>query len=292
MRALVYGSLFALVSLAALAGNSEPDWKGFGAGMEELIVALESVPEGAKLVREVAAKDPEFRKHLHLGYSSLTESTFSRSYSLADGREEIRVRHEVTVNRKLRFAESVVDLAHELVHFSQKEMLDPYKEGFELSEFVRRGIEGPGGELDALARECLVAWDLERHYKKFPRHELCAPFRSAQGGFDREKARRAYYAVGQWLAEVPSSLRKKFPEIHAGPVTFSSSYARKPYPVALAEEYEATRRTACENNRRKYRLIAAQSVSGNGGRSPASRSPLQVEKVRLEKYEARYCQDR
>lgn len=290
MRAFLYSSLIAMALSNPQALAAEPDWKKFGAELDELIGALESVPEGAKLLQEVRAKNPKFREHLRLGNASLTESTFSRSYSLFDGREEIRVRHEITVNQKLRLAESVVDLAHELVHFSQKEMLDPYKEGFELQEFVRRGIEGPGGELDALARECLVAWDLERHYPKFPRHHLCAPFRTAKGGFHREKARRAYYAVGQWMKEVRPALRKGFPEIHGGRVVFTSSYARKPYPVALTEEYESTRKTACENNRRKYRLIAAQSVGDSSGRSIASSSPLEQEKVRLESYERRYCQ--
>jgi hypothetical protein len=205
-----------------------------------------------------------------------------------DGREEIQVRHEVTLNRSLRLHEVVVDLAHELVHFSRKEMLDPYRAGFELKEFVRRGIEGVGGELEALAVECQVAWELEAYYPDFPRHGLCAPYKESDGRFASERARRDYYAVGRSFGELPERLRAALPELHPGTVRFTSSYARKPYPVALAEEYDATRKTACENNRRKYRLIAAQAEHW---RVPATVSPLLEERKRLESYERQYCRE-
>jgi hypothetical protein len=67
---------------------------------------------------------------------------------------------------------------------------------------------------------------------------------------------------------------------------FTSSYARKPYPIALTEEYRATRKMACANNRRKYKLIAAQAEGG--GRGPASL--LSQESRRLKAYERLYCQ--
>ena len=67
-------------------------------------------------------------------------------------------------------------------------------------------------------------------------------------------------------------------------MVFTSSYAAKPYPVALAEEFAATRAVACANNRRKFKLIAAQAT---GGRAPAS--DWQSERRRLQTYEERYC---
>lgn len=277
--------LFLFLCFAAHA--TEPDWRRSDASFDDLFALLETVPAGQALLREAAAKDPGYRSKLHLGDASLTESTFSRSYSLVDGKEKIQVRHEITLNKRLRFSEAAVDLAHELVHFTRKEMLDPYRAGFELKEFVRRGVEGAGGELDALAEECRIAWELEERYKKFPRHLLCAPYKR-NGSFDREAARRDYYAVGRWMPDVPVKLLRHFPELHSGKVIFTSSYARKPYPVALAEEYEATRKTACENNRRKYKLIAAQA---SGVREPASQSPLRAERERLRSYEREYCQN-
>lgn len=74
------------------------------------------------------------------------------------------------------------------------------------------------------------------------------------------------------------------PHISRRSPVLTSSYAKKPYPVALSEEYEATREAACSNNRRKYRLIASRSE----GRSPAS-GPLKQEEKRLKDYDRQYC---
>jgi hypothetical protein len=280
------GLLSLILALLAHAAV-EPDWRRSDVDFPELLEVLASVPEGQRLLEEVSEKDPIFQKKLLMGEASLTESTFSRSYSLVDGQEKIQVRHEITLNRRLRMSEAVVDLAHELVHFSKKEMLDPYREGFELKQFVLRGIEGPGGELEALSAECGIAWALEKRYKNFPKHPLCAPYKNQNGAFNLEQARLDYYAVGRWL-ERAGELRKIFPDLHSGKVIFTSSYARKPYPIALAEEYDAIRKTACENNRRKYKLIAAQAMANE--RRPASVSPLVRERERLKSYEKLYCQ--
>ena len=43
---------------------------------------------------------------------------------------------------------------------------------------------------------------------------------------------------------------------------------------------------ACENNRRKYRLIASQSANG---RQLASSESLRAERQRLRTYDQRYC---
>jgi hypothetical protein len=273
-----------LISVSA-AGRSEPVWTGPWKRVGDLVPILVSVPEGRALLDEALAKDPDVLTKVQPGAASFTESTFARTYSLLDGSERIELRHEVAISSKLPLSEAVVDLAHELVHFTAKEMLDPYKAGFELKEFVRRGIEGPGGELAALEQECLVAWALRRRYPSFPRHRLCAPYQNPEGGFDRERARDDYYAVGSWHGKLSDALKQAVPEISSRRVVFTSSYARTPYPVALAQEFEATREAACANNRRKYRLISAQAEDG---RLPAS-DLLTREKMRLKTYERLYC---
>lgn len=281
--------LLSLIVTIACFGSSEaaePAWRKPWKGLPELIAVLGTVPEGESILARAQDKDPNFLDRIQLGSASFTESTFARSYSLLDGKEKIELRHEVTLNRRLPLGEAVVDLAHELVHFTEKAMLDPYKPGFELKEFIRRGIEGPGGELTALKSECLVAWALEKKYATYPRHQLCAPYRSADGSFRQDKALADYYALGRWMNRASESLKDAIPNLSADPVVFTSSYARKPYPIALTEEFEATRAAACANNRKKYRLIAAQAESG---RAPAG-DLLAVERRRLKTYDRLYCQ--
>ncbi|RZA06829.1 MAG: hypothetical protein EOP11_09300 [Proteobacteria bacterium] len=279
--------LFTLFATLACFGaeNPDPNWHSPWKSLPELLALLSSVPEGEAILAAAKEKDPNFLDHIRKGDASYTESTFARSYSLLDGRENIEFRHEVTLNRRLPLSEAVVDLAHELVHFTEKSMLDPYKPGFELKAFVKRGIEGPGGELVALQGECEVAWALGKKFEFYPPHRLCAPYRKKRK-FDLAQARADYYALGRWLRRAPDALTDAVPELTDEPVVFTSSYARKPYPIALTEEFETTKLAACENNRKKYRLIAAQ---GGAGRAPAS-DLLNQERRRLKAYQRLYCQ--
>lgn len=276
-----------LCPMLAHAVEPEPAWKTPWKGVPELVPILGSIPEGKRIIDLAAAKDPHFLSRIKMGDSSYTESTFARTYSLLDGKEQIDLRHEITLSRKLNLSDALVDFAHELVHFTEKEMLDPYRPGFELKEFVKRGIEGQGGELQALEQECQVAWAFKRKYPGFPRHRLCAPYRENGGKFDHAKAKSDYYNLGSWFHRAPAELKASMPEVSERAVMFTSSYARKPYPIALAEEFEATREAACANNRRKYHLISAQSETG---RMPASHGEvLRRERIRLKTYERLYC---
>lgn len=277
-------ALWAFAAFAAAAGEP-PSWNETWGSLKDLEAVLRSVPEGEAVLEAAQRKDPAILRRIKLGRASYTESTFSRTYSLIDGKEQIVLKHEITLSTRLPLSDAVVDLAHELVHFTEKGMLDPYRPGFELEQFVRNGIEGDGGELAALAVECKVAWALERAKDGFPRHRLCQRYRRKGDGFAREMARRDYYAMGTWFREAEKELRSAVSELNDGEVVFTSSYAGKPYPLALAEEFEATRTTACLNNRRKYRLIAAQTGSD---RVPAS-VELMRERMRLKAYDRLYC---
>lgn len=264
----------------------EPAWRSSWRGIPELTSVLGSIPEGKKILEQAKKKNPSFQEQLHMGDASFTESTFVRTYSLLDGKEKIALRHEITLSKKLNLADAVVDLAHELVHFTDKGMLDPYRPGFALKEFVKNGIEGPGGELAALREQCKVAWALERAYEKFPMHLLCSSYHLGALGFYEKKAKRDYYSLGGWYAKSDNAVRNAIPELTSERVQFNSSYAGKPYPIALAEEFRETRRAACANNRKKYRLIAAQA----SGRGPAS-NDLVSERTKLKLYDQNFCRE-
>ncbi len=282
MRLFVLVLLLSPLRTTAAAPAWEGPWRG---GIPQLVTLLEQVPEGKKLVARAERKDPDFRQHLHVGKASYTESTFARTYSLVDGGDRVELRHEITLNGALSLAEAVVDLAHELVHFTEKLLLDPYRPGFDLEQFVKSGIEGEGGELIALQRECEVAWALQKKFAAYPEHTLCARYRDKKGAFAVARARQDYYALGKWWKQAPAGLLRAVKEVSAEPVVFTSSFAGKPYPVALAEEFVATRKVACANNQRKYRLIAAQAGTG---RAPASNLLLE-EKRRLRDFNQQYC---
>ena len=282
---LLFIAVFSSFSTPAPAVEPDYAWSRRWTDVSELESILRQVPSGRAVLKAAEKKDPDFLSRLKLGSASYTESTFSRTYSLIDGKEQIGLRHEITLNQGLALSDAVVDLAHELVHFTEKGMLDPYRPGFELSQFIRNGIEGDGGELSALAVECQVAWALEAKFENFPRHALCERYRQSGNVFHRAAARRDYYATGTWYRRSSDELRSAIPELSERKVVFTSSYAGKPYPLALAEEFGMTRRTACLNNRRKFRLIASQSESG---RRPASAELLQ-ERVRLKRYDQTFC---
>ncbi|MGZ3713014.1 MAG: hypothetical protein ACXVBE_14715 [Bdellovibrionota bacterium] len=284
---LLLSLLSAGLGMGESARADEPAWTRSWRGIPELTSVLGSIPEGKKILDQAKKKNSAFAEQLHMGDASFTESTFVRTYSLLDGKEKIELHHEVTLSKKLNLADAVVDLAHELIHFTDKGMLDPYRPGFALKEFVKNGIEGPGGELAALREQCKVAWALQKAYSKYPTHLLCSSYHKGQVGFDSEKAKKDYYSLGGWYSKIDIAMQHDLPELSRDRVQFNSSYAGKPYPVALAEEFHETRKAACVNNRRKYSLIAAQADSG---RRPAS-SDLEIERRRLKQYDENFCRD-
>lgn len=260
-------------------------WKGAWTSVRELIAVLETVPSGMRAVEQARARDPAFLQSIVPAGNSVTESTLSRSYSLEDGKENFELRNVVYLQKDMSLADAVVDLAHELTHYAHKEFQNPYEEGFERKSFVRAGIEGPGGELDAFAEECEVAWELSARYAGFPEHSLCRNYKDKDGRFKREEARKDYYAVGAW-AKSDSARELGYPELSERAPVFRSSYTRSSYPEALSKEFFQTKESACSNNRRKFLLIQA-SQQGKG-RAPAALSALAN---RLKAYDASVCRN-
>lgn len=274
--------VLSLLFFCPLAQSAE-NWKRSYGSVQELLGVLKQSKTARNLLKKATDRDPKIWEKIKMADASYTESVFARSYSLLDGGEEIKIRHKVHLKRDLEFADAVLDLAHELVHYNHKAVLDPYSADFTLENFVRNGIEGEGGELEAFRKECLVSWELEKKIANFPKHKLCLPYRK-KGTFSLERARKDYYAIGGW--KVQESVKKTLSEIHHSKIVFTSSYANKPYPVALVEEFYATKQAACTNNQKKYRLIASQTKAG---RVLASIDTLEREKERLEKYNKRHC---
>lgn len=250
--------------------------------IERLFKLLETTSTGKEILRLAAIKDPDFRSHISVGANSLTESTYSRTYSLDDGAETVTLHHRIFLGKHLSLADAVVDLGHELTHFALREVMNPYQENFEYKIFVRKGIEGNGGELDAFEQECLLAKEFEKKSNAFPEHRLCRKYWGSNEGFDRELARKDFYAVGKF--PISDELKEAIPELENREVVFVSAFAKMPYPMALDREFRDTRVRVCENNGRKMQLMSAH------GRGPSS-VVRQEETKRLQMYRELYCRE-
>lgn len=259
--------------------------------IKSMLLLLKKTNMGARLLKKARAADANFFSRIAVGNNSLTETVFSRSFSLSDGLETVTAENFLKLNRDLNRKDLILDLGHELTHFVYRVPANPYAESHGLGEFIREGIEGRGGELDAFESECYVSWELERKWN-LPEHELCSRYKEKSSEnrayFVRSHARHDYYNVGQYFDSLVK-LRGELPDLNRSHIVFSSSLQKAPYPFALVEEFAFVRKTACENNLRKASLIAKQTVRYKG-RGPASAvENLNRERNRLEQFARENC---
>jgi hypothetical protein len=260
--------------------------------LKQVLGIVASTPSGQRLLEKVRIRDPDYLSRLKLGNGSLTESTLRRSFDLANGREWFELYQEVTLHKGLSLADAVLDLTHELTHFALRQPMNPYQLDFDEVAFIRHGIEGTGGELDAFLSECQVAKEMRQKDASFPGHPLCGAYQSALTT-NREQARRDFYRVGQ--DDFSFRLRAVIPELKSQRVIFRSAQAGTAYPVALAKEFAETIRTACQNNMRRLELIQVRvsAMQKEGNRAPASAPEnLKSAAARISAYQSRYCRSR
>jgi len=126
-------------------------------------------------------------------------------------------------------------LVHELTHVLGPRV-NPYDPSLSLTRYVRMGIEGEGGEARAIETECKVARELLSQVSARDVIRLrarCTPVWGEQtrGPFWY----RVLYFVGADIDTLGPLLRSLPLRAKAAPLI--SAAARKPYPLALAEEY-------------------------------------------------------
>lgn len=286
MKAL--GLLPLLLLLSPLAFGR--DWRAPAfnqqSDLKAVLGILAETPYGRSLLQSAAMRDPQYLFRLKIGNSSLTESTLRRSFDLANGKEWFELYQEVTIAKQLSLADAVLDLAHELTHFAFRKPMNPYHLDFDEVTFIRHGVEGLGGELDAFLSECQVTLEMSHKDPTFPMHPLCSAYLSKDGQVNREQARQDYYRVGS--KEFTPRLRSIIPEISSARAVFRSAQAGTAYPIALAKEFSETIRAACENNIKRLELIQVRvsAIQKERSRSPAS---LKTEEARIYAYQSRYC---
>ena len=244
-------------------------------GIRHLVKLLLKSKTGKKLLylaKEKAASQGEtLLEVIQVGEGSLTDTTLVRKFSPSDPEHISYESHtKVFVNRNLNTMDAVLDLAHELTHFTYREPFNPYRQNFKLHEFIHSTVEGKGGEVDAYMVECRVKGELFPNQRNVSSN--CSKVTDEQTGkLSKSLGAKQFYKVGRFVRKFKRDLGRfgvqshEFPFLSEDDSDFISSAYGKPYPVAAMEEYVNIMGKACQND---YNRLAV--LSRDSGRSPAS----------------------
>jgi hypothetical protein len=240
-----------------------------------LLNILKNSPTGSEILNKAHKRaqqlGEDFEDVVLAGDGSLTDTTLIRRFSPASPNEmEYETRSKVYVNRRLRVVDAVLDLAHELTHYSFRTPFNPYDKNFTLQGFVKSTVEGTGGEVEAFLIECQVLDEL--FAQEAAQRENCQKIIDPKTGrFSKQLGVEYFYRVG---AHMPGFKREMqdyqlklndFPHLSKGQALFISSAWGLPYPVAAFKEYVTIMGRACENDLKRLSLLKNRLT-----RSPAS----------------------
>ena len=179
---------------------------------------------------------------------------------------------------------AVLDMAHELTHFTFRKPFNPYIGNFRPDEFVKSTVEGLGGEVDAYLIECKVLYEL--YPKQASSLSNCEKVRDLETGhFSKKVGVAQFYKVGQHVRSYSEELKSlnlkmyQFPYLSSSTATFISSAWGLPYPLAALKEYKTIMGKVCHNDQKRL-VIMQQNVS----RSPASVSQRRSQVQRFEDF--------
>jgi hypothetical protein len=240
--------------------------------LNELINILSRSQTGKKVL-ELAKKKAKtygltIEEVIHPGEGSLTDTTLIRRFSPGKPHEiSYESRSRVYINRDLTVKNAILDMAHELVHFSLRDTFNPYKNDFGLKDFVVSTVEGKGGEVEAYLVECQV------HTELFPEHlSNCSKVKNEQTGkMDKSLGVARFYQMGRYYNIFENTLKKHNLSTqdfsHSGQerADFISSAYGMPYPLAAIHEYESIMQRVCRNDQKRLAIM-----KDNMNRAPAT----------------------
>lgn len=241
--------------------------RGHRHNLRQVLDYLQQSVTGRSILAAARNKARGMGKQLHQlilpGSGSLTNTTLLRRFHPRQ-KMQYRVHSEVLLNQGLTTMGAVLDLVHELTHFIQRSVFNPYSRQFTAAHFLLSTIQGKGGEIAAYIVECKVLDEL------FPRssiaREQCHRIRGKDGSYSPHKAARLFYQVGEHYGELSRALRS----LGADPAilqllspeqpVFISSVHDRPYPLAVLLEYRAIMEKACRNDRKNMSLLGVQQL--------------------------------
>lgn len=243
-------------------------WPFLGLGIEGPLQVLRSSPTGEKIYQKTLRKllllKRPFSSLVEGGSISRMDTTLVRRFSPHDPfKVEYQLKSSITINRGLNVQDAVLDLAHELTHFNEREGFNPYQGAFHWEDFVRSHVEGQGGEAEAYVAECQVMKEI--FPQRLARDSKCLNIMGPKGRFSKALASREFYRVGKYyhhfykrLEEFHLAKDHNLPLSKKGELFLSSAHGL-PYPVAAIEEYTAIMAQACANDQRRFRRPASRA---------------------------------
>ncbi len=245
---LVFGGVWSGAPRAQTQGAA-PDQ------LKEAVALLEETERGSEELKKARAAGVP----IIMGSVSRTDVTATR---VADGGAEhfkTEVRVIVAENKDPVF--QALDLVHELVHAGEPKA-NPFDPKLGPEDYVRSGIEGRGGESQAILAECEVGKEfvvgnssrtqLKPESMQLVKARCEYAWKSAD---EPSKWIQSFYNLGQFYSDFASRVGQlKISEVEKtrwrnqtgirSPL-YSSAVAHKPYPLALLEEYIEITRKVC-----------------------------------------------
>ncbi|MBS1958911.1 MAG: hypothetical protein JST80_05515 [Bdellovibrionales bacterium] len=221
-------------------------------GLVKAIALLQQTEAG----REIYQRAHEAQVPIREGKISKTEITATRTLEGKNERYDFVVQVLISQDKDPVF--QALDLAHELVHAVSPKK-NPFDPNMNASEYVQHGIEGEGGEANAIAEECKVGRELSDN--KAIKSETVQLIKARcqyvwKLENDNSKWKKSFYQLGQYYHNFIRALNATKPDyrevaewnekLEAKSPMFSSAAAHKPYPVALLEEYLEVTKIVCD----------------------------------------------
>ena len=251
--------------------------------LSELVELLSRSTTGKKVIALATKKAKTYgislMEALRPGEGSLTDTTLIRKFSPGSPDEIVyESRSKVYINRSLSVKNAILDMAHELTHFSLRDPFNPYVSNFGLKDFVVSTVEGKGGEVEAYLVECQVSLEL---FPKQTSDSNCAKVVNEQTGrVDKELGIKKFYQLGRYYSIFQNSLKRHqlattdFTYSGHDRADFISSAYGLPYPLAAIHEYESIMQRVCLNDQKRLAIMKS-----NLERSPASESNSEYESL-------------
>ncbi len=239
--------------------------------ISQLLKILSYSSTGKKLIQkaEILAnkRGEDLLEIILAGESSFTDTTVYRRFASKDpSKVSYESRAKVFIDKNHQLRDGVLDLAHELTHFSYRKSFNPYEERFDFKKFIKSTLEGRGGEVDAYMVECQVQKEL--FPREFFNSSNCEKiFEESTFSFSRKKAVEEFYKVGKFYPQFldkAQSLKVRlvdFPFLSEEKASFISSSYGLPYPVAALLEFRGVLKKVCRNDYQRLRLLKKRGES-------------------------------
>ncbi len=195
------------------------------------------------------------------GDKSLTDTTLTRKFSEHDENSVVyESKSKIFIDKNLGLKEGILDLAHELTHYTLRQSFNPYSKDFSAKDFIVSTVEGPGGEVEAFLVECTVYKEL---FSKddFLRSNCSKILELESGKLLKRKGIEEFYKVGEHYDDFKKEMENHGLSLEVLPflskekaIFYSSTYGI-PYPMAALREFQFVHKKVCQNKKNRIDLM-------------------------------------